>query len=105
MAEITEHDRKEVMAKAISQKPAWWQNRYMDALERIKAPGEFDELAEIGPAAIEADRPHSVAVYVCDDHGTESRDMSPGEARRLAFELLVLADLAEAAQPSQKGDS
>lgn len=93
--EITPDDRKGAMVTAIGRKHSWWQAAYMNALERVKTPGELGELADSGRASIEAVTPNLVDVCVCDDHGTESAELTPDEARGLAFELLVLADLAE----------
>lgn len=92
MAEITSDDRKEAMARFIETKPHTFQAHYMDALERVKTPGEFGQLAETRWAEID-DSCNLVGVYIA--HHEDHIDFTPAECRKLAFELLVLADLAE----------
>lgn len=92
---ISAEARKEAMAKRIATKPHWWQTGYMNALERVKTPGELGEVASTESATIEPESSGKVSVYI--EHWGESVDYSPDAARELAFELLVLADLAETA--------
>lgn len=92
---ISAEDRKEAMAKRIATKPHWWQTGYMNALERVKTPGELGEIADTESASIEPAFPDLVAVFVA--HHEEHIDFSPDECRELAFDLLVLADFAELA--------
>lgn len=69
---------------------------YLDAVERVQMPGEFGEYARApaGWATIER-RGGPVEVFVV--HWSDARELNADEITELAFDLLVLKDIALAA--------
>jgi hypothetical protein len=67
---------------------------YTAARAAVTRPGRYGEIAEVGHG-IDIERPGEVSVFV--SHWEEAVDMTPAEAREMAWALFVAADLAEQA--------
>lgn len=98
---ITQDDLNNARRKAEARDERSYTLAIADALADLKVPGELDELAQGECVSIEADG--TIGVYCCDNHGEEAREFTPDALRSHAFELLAIAELAEASYPVRIG--
>lgn len=67
---------------------------YKAARAAAEMPGEFDEIARVS-GGVNVEKPGVVDVFI--QHYEDSVEHTPDEARKLAWALLVAADIAEEA--------
>jgi hypothetical protein len=93
VTEITARDRVKLGAARAETSADWWAGFYIAALHEVATPGESGEIASGDGVCLEWGARDRVSVFVADHE--EAEELTPEQARGLAFRLLVIADMVE----------